>query len=42
MADNFIYLKNNPQAKAILQSIMTSSSDDSMKVLAKKKMEEIQ
>lgn len=42
MAENFIYLKNIPQARAILQSIMTSSSDDTMKMLAKKKMEEIQ
>lgn len=42
MAENFIHLKNLPQAKAILQSIITSSSDEAMKLLAKKKMEEIQ
>ena len=42
MADNFIQLKNNAQAKAILQSILSNSSDDAVKVLAKKKMEGIQ
>jgi predicted negative regulator of RcsB-dependent stress response len=42
MADNFIQLKNNAQAKAILQSILSNSSDDAIKVLAKKKMEGIQ
>lgn len=42
MADNFIQLKNMAQAKAILQSILASSSDDSVKLLAKKKMEGIQ
>jgi hypothetical protein len=42
MAENFIQLKNNAQAKAILQSILSNSSDDAVKVLAKKKMEGIQ
>ncbi len=42
MADNFIQLKNLPQARAILQSILASSSDDTVKGLAKKKMDEIQ
>jgi tetratricopeptide (TPR) repeat protein len=42
MADNFIKLKNSAQAKAILQSILASSSDDSVKLSAKKKMEGIQ
>ena len=42
MADNFVHLKNTVQAKAILQSVLNSSSDDSVKVLAKKKMDEIQ
>jgi tetratricopeptide (TPR) repeat protein len=42
MADNFIQLKNNAQAKAILQSILSNSSDDAVKVLAKKKIEGIQ
>jgi tetratricopeptide (TPR) repeat protein len=42
MADNFIHLKNLPQAKAILQSLLASSTDNAVKVLAKKKIEEIQ
>ena len=42
MADNFVQLKNLVQAKAILQSVLDSSSDDAVKVLAKKKMDEIQ
>ena len=42
MADNFLLLKNIPQAKAILASILTSSSDESIKGLAKKKLDEIQ
>jgi len=42
MADNFVQLKNVPQARAILASILTSSSDDSIKGIAKKKLEEIQ
>ncbi len=42
MADNFIQLKNIAQAKVILQSILANSSDDAVKVLAKKKMEGIQ
>lgn len=42
MADNFIQLKNSAQAKVILQSILANSSDDAVKVLAKKKMEGIQ
>jgi tetratricopeptide (TPR) repeat protein len=42
MADNFIHLKNVPQAKAILQSLLSSSTDNDVKVLAKKKIEEIQ
>ncbi len=42
MADNFVHLKNTVQAKAILQSVLNSSSDDAVKVLAKKKMDEIQ
>ena len=42
MADNFVQLMNLPQAKVILQSILANSSDDSMKVLAKKKLDEIQ
>jgi hypothetical protein len=42
MADNFVQLKNLVQAKAILQSVLNSSSDDAVKVLAKKKMDEIQ
>jgi predicted negative regulator of RcsB-dependent stress response len=42
MADNFIHLKNLAQAKAILKSIIVSSSDDAIKLLAKKKMQEIQ
>jgi tetratricopeptide (TPR) repeat protein len=41
MVDNFILLKNNAQAKVILQSILANSSDDAIKVLAKKKMEGI-
>ena len=42
MADNFVLLKNYAQAKVILQSILANSSDDAIKVLAKKKMEGIQ
>ncbi len=42
MADNFVQLMNLPQAKVILQSILANSSDESMKVLAKKKLDEIQ
>jgi tetratricopeptide (TPR) repeat protein len=42
MADNFVQLKNVPQARAILASILTSSSDDFIKGIAKKKLEEIQ
>lgn len=42
MGENFIQLKNVPQAKAILQSILSSSSDNNVKLLAKKKLEEIQ
>jgi predicted negative regulator of RcsB-dependent stress response len=42
MAENFVQLKNVPQAKAILQSILANSSDDAVKVIAKKKMDEIQ
>ena len=42
MADNFIQLKNSAQAKVILQSILANSSEDAVKVLAKKKMEGIQ
>ena len=42
MAENFVQLKNLPQAKIILQSILANSSDESMKVLAKKKIDEIQ
>lgn len=42
MADNFVQLKNSAQAKVILQSILANSSDDAVKLLAKKKMEGIQ
>jgi uncharacterized protein YfaA (DUF2138 family) len=42
MADNFVQLKNSAQAKVILQSILANSSDEAVKVLAKKKMEGIQ
>jgi predicted negative regulator of RcsB-dependent stress response len=42
MAENFVQLKNTAQAKAILQSVLTSSSDDEVKAQAKKKLDEIQ
>jgi tetratricopeptide (TPR) repeat protein len=41
MADNFIALKNGRQAKVILDSILSSMSDESILLQAKKKLEEL-
>lgn len=41
MVDNFIALKNGRQAKVILDSIMSSMSDESILLQAKKKLEEL-
>ncbi|MFD3393432.1 tetratricopeptide repeat protein [Aquirufa sp. OSTEICH-129V] len=41
MADNFIALKNGRQAKVILDSILSSMSDESILLHAKKKLEEL-
>lgn len=41
MADNFIALKNGRQAKVILDSILSSISDESILLQAKKKLEEL-
>jgi tetratricopeptide (TPR) repeat protein len=41
MADNFIALKNGRQAKVILDSILSSISDESILQQAKKKLEEL-
>jgi lipopolysaccharide biosynthesis regulator YciM len=41
MADNFIALKNGRQAKIILESILTSTSDESIRQQANKKLEEL-
>lgn len=41
MADNFIALKNGRQAKVILDSILSSMSDESILLQAKKKIEEL-
>jgi hypothetical protein len=39
LADNFAYLKNVPQSKAILTSLLESSSDADVKKLAKFKLQ---
>ena len=39
LADNFAYLKNVPQSKAILSSLLESSSDADVKKLAKFKLQ---
>lgn len=41
MADNFIALKNGRQAKVILDSILSSMSDEGILLQAKKKLEEL-
>jgi tetratricopeptide (TPR) repeat protein len=41
MVDNFIALKNGRQAKVILDSILSSMSDESILLQAKKKLEEL-
>jgi tetratricopeptide (TPR) repeat protein len=41
MADNFISLKNGRQAKVILDSILSSMSEESILLQAKKKLEEL-
>jgi tetratricopeptide (TPR) repeat protein len=41
MADNFISLKNGRQAKVILDSILSSITDESILLQAKKKLEEL-
>lgn len=41
LADNFYKLKNIPQSKAILNSLIESSSDTEVKRLAKRKLQEL-
>jgi hypothetical protein len=41
LAENFVSLKNLPQAKAILKSVIDNSSDTSVIELAKNKLKSL-